>query len=476
MIVLPNGKNIHPEDLEVHYSKTPYVEEICVLGVKDETSNLAGAEKLIAIAVPDFAYLKQNNVANSREMIRHELDTLGRSLPEYQRVRDYVVRSEPLPRTATRKIKRFQLQKEIAENGFDTKGSPDKKQWNYTAEDGAMLESNVGQALIKAIKQNVKDVEKIHPQMSLEIDLGLDSLSRAEVFAFLEQAFNIEFDTDKAANALTVGEVIKITQEQTGNADAEIVSQDFNWGDIVRNAEADKNLPEIQIILNKPVFFDWIVYAGFKFFKLLFKIFLRLEVSGLEELKRIKRPFLICPNHQSFFDPFVVTCNFDYDTLKNSFAVGATEFFKSSFMKSIARLLNTIPIDPDTQLTKAMKAGAVGLKYGKILNIFPEGERAFDGDLHQFKKGAAILATELNMPIVPVALDGLYKVWARDSGKINLAKVKMRFGKPFYPKDVLSDSSASADGLSKADSEAKYEAVTAYLKAEIQTMIDEMRR
>ena len=326
------------------------------------------------------------------------------------------------------------------------------------------------------IRDSVKDVEKIHPQMSLEIDLGLDSLSRAEVFAFLEQAFNIEFDTDKAANALTVGEVIKITQEQTGGADAEVVSQDFNWGDIVRNAEADKNLPEIQTILNKPAFLDWIVYAGFKFFKLLFKIFLRLEVSGLEGLKQIKRPFLICPNHQSFFDPFVVTCNFDYDTLKNSFAVGATEFFKSSFMKSIARLLNTIPIDPDTQLTKAMKAGAVGLKYGKILNIFPEGERAFDGDLHQFKKGAAILATELDMPIVPVALDGLYKVWARDSGKINLAKVKMRFGKPFYPKDVLSDSSASADGLSKADSEAKYEAVTAYLKAEIQTMIDEMRR
>nr|MBA3692831.1 AMP-binding protein [Acidobacteriota bacterium] len=307
VIVLPNGKNIHPEDLEVHYSKTPYVEEICVLGVKDETSNLAGAEKLIAIAVPDFAYLKQNNVANSREMIRHELDTLGRSLPEYQRVRDYVVRSEPLPRTATRKIKRFQLQKEIAENGFDTKGSPDKKQWIFTDQDNHMLESNVGQALVKAIKQNVKDVEKIHPQMSLEIDLGLDSLSRAEVFAFLEQAFNIEFDTDKAANALTVGEVIKITQEQTGGADAEVVSQDFNWGDIVRNAEADKNLPEIQTILNKPAFLDWIVYAGFKFFKLLFKIFLRLEVSGLEGLKQIKRPFLICPNHQSFFDPFVVT-------------------------------------------------------------------------------------------------------------------------------------------------------------------------
>ncbi|CAN5649982.1 hypothetical protein BH24ACI2_BH24ACI2_03140 [soil metagenome] len=114
-----------------------------------------------------------------------------------------------------------------------------------------------------------------------------------------------------------------------------------------------------------------------------------------------------------------------------------------------------------------MKAGAVGLKHGKILNIFPEGERAFDGELHSFKKGAAILAAELDLPIVPVALDGLYKVWARDSNKISLAKVKVRFGKPFYAKDVID---------AKMEDEAKYEAVTAYLKAEIAAMIDEMRK
>ena len=47
---------------------------------------------------------------------------------------------------------------------------------------------------------------------------------------------------------------------------------------------------------------------------------------------------------------------------------------------------------------------AAGLRAGKILNIYPEGQRSFDGQLHEFKKGAAILATELNLPIVPVAL------------------------------------------------------------------------
>ena len=465
VIVLPNGKKVHPEDLEVQYSKTPLVEEVCILGVKDETSNLAGAEKLIAIVVPDFAYLKQKNIANSREAIRFELDDVGRQLPEYQRVRDYVVRSEPLPRTTTRKIKRFELQKEIEENGYDTKGSPAKKQWNFTAEDEAMLASNVGQTLIKAIKQNAAEVEKIHPGMSLEIDLGLDSLSRAEVFASLEQAFNIEFDSDKAANALTVGEVVKLTRELTGDVNAEVVGTDFNWGKIV--SETDDNLPEVQGILRDHPIFAPIAFTFLKTVGLLSRILFGLEVTGAEEISKIKRPFLVCPNHQSYLDPFIVSGAYPYDVMKNTFSDGASQYFQSGFMQSVARLINVIPIDPDTQLLKAIKASATGLKHGKVLIIFPEGERTFDGDLNEFKKGAAILATELDLPIVPVALDGLYKVWARSSNKISLAKVKVRFGKPFYPKEIVDAS---------LDDEAKYQAVTAHLKQTIQTMLDEMRK
>ena len=182
---------------------------------------------------------------------------------------------------------------------------------------------------------------------------------------------------------------------------------------------------------------------------------------------KIKRPFLVCPNHQSYLDPFIVSGAYPYDVMKNTFAVGASEYFQSGFMQSVARLINVIPIDPDTQLLKAIKASATGLKHGKVLNIFPEGERSFDGGLNDFKKGAAILATELELPIVPVALDGLYKVWGRSSTKISLAKVKVRFGKPFYPKEIVD---ASMVG------EARYQAVTAHLKQRIQTMFDEMRR
>jgi len=127
-----------------------------------------------------------------------------------------------------------------------------------------------------------------------------------------------------------------------------------------------------------------------------------------------------------------------------------------------------------------MKAGAIGLRHGKILNIYPEGERAFDGHLHDFKKGAAILATELDLAIVPVALDGVHKVWPRRSGRIRPAKVKIRIGEAFYARDVANREIGVAAGSSTHEStqpgpEDTYERVTAHLKSTIRKMIDEMR-
>ena len=467
VIVLPSGKNIHPEDLEVHYSKTPMVGEMCIIGVKDDASNMAGAEKLVAVVVPDFEYMKKNSIANAREAIRHEFDDLGRELPEYQRVRETIVRSEPLPRTATRKVRRFEVAKDIADNKFSSSDAPLVKKLEFTGEDTALMNAPIGKQLTKLIKQNSEqpEADAIHPAMSLEIDLGLDSLSRAEVFAGLEQAFSVEFDGDEAANALTVKEAIELVENRAGGANVELVETEFNWGKIVR--ESDNQMPEVQGVIKSRTFSMGLIYAVFQVFNLLAKIFFRLEVTGTENVANLKRPFLVCPNHQSYLDPFLVTCQYPFEQFKNSFAVGASQFFESKFMQRLAAFLNTVPVDADTQLLKAMKASAVGLKHGKILNIFPEGARAFDGELHEFKKGAAILAVELDVPIVPVALDGFYKVWGRSSGKISFSKTQIRYGKPFFPRDVITE---------EMSDEAIYAAVTAHLKQTIEAMLVEMRK
>lgn len=466
VIVLPNGKNVHPEDLEVHYLKSPYVEELAILGVEDETVGKAGAEKLIAVVVPDFEYLKHEKIANSQTYVKFYLDNLGRELPEYQRVREYIVRAEPLPRTATRKIKRFELLKEIKAGKIAAGEKPPEKTWNFSAEDTALIATNVGRTVVEVIKRNAREIETVHPQMNLEIDLGLDSLARAETFAALENAFSTEFEADEAAQALTVRDVITLIEKHVGVVDDnQAISANLNWSKIVR--QADDDFPEVQAALkNRPIFISF-VFAVYKTFNLFFKGFMRLEVQNVENLESLEKPFLVCPNHQSFLDPFVLCSTYDFDKFRNTFHVGASYFFGNRFMKWVAGMLQTVPVDPDAQLMKAMKAGAIGLKRGRILNIYPEGERGFDGELHEFKKGAAILATELDLPILPVALDGLHKVWARSTLKIRPAKVKVRFGKPFYPREITTP---------EMTDEQKYEIVITHLRNEIALMIADLRK
>lgn len=466
VIVLPSGKNVHPEDLEVHYLKSPFVEEMAILGIEDRQAGRAGAEKLAAVVVPDFQYLKQTKTANSKEAIRYALDNLGRELPEYQRVRDYIIRAEPLPRTATRKIKRFELKKEIETGKIALGENKKEKVWTISDEDKKILDSKIGRAVVSAIRKNSKNADAIHPEMNLEIDLGLDSLGRAEVFAALESAFSTEFEGEEAAQALKVSDAVALVKKHAGEiSDDQLISTDLNWSQIVRDKA--ENVPEVKYVLRDRVFFPAIAYAFYKAFKTFNRVFMQLEVENEKVFDKLERPFLICPNHQSFLDPFIITANYPFKIYRHIFHVGASMFFKSAFMQWIARLLSVVPIDPDTQLMKAMKAGAIGLKHGKVLNIYPEGERAFDGELHEFKKGAAILATELDLPILPVAIDGVYKVWARRSWVIRPAKVKVRFGEPFYPKDIVNEHQTD---------EQKYEFVTEYLKSEIAKMIEEMRK
>ncbi|MCO6511951.1 MAG: AMP-binding protein [Aridibacter famidurans] len=460
VIVLPSGKNVHPEDLEVQYLKSPLVAEICVIGISDSSIGRQGAEKLVAVAVPDFDYLKKKGVANAREAIRFDLDGLGRDLPEYQRVRDYIVRTEPLPRTATNKIKRFELATEYSNGDGSESASVPTRVWDFDEADTRLMAGAEGRIAAESLAaQGIVDTE-IHPDMNLEIDLRLDSLARAEVFARLEQACGREFDAEEIASALKVRDVVALLSE-SGPAPGAGGGERLEWGTILTTV--DELQPETRAILRRRTLFSILAFAVLKAFYLFCRIFLRLKVEGRQHLQT-EKPYLICPNHQSYLDAFVVCSTYPYSVLKDIFHVGASEYFEGPVTRHLASLLNIVPIDPDTHLLRAMKAGAGGLKRGKILNIYPEGERTFDGRLHKFKDGASILSTELGLPIVPVALDGLYEVWGRGSNRIRSGKVTIRFGEPIKPPNVDSKKKSTAYGRH-----------TSELRSAIEKMLEEIR-
>jgi 1-acyl-sn-glycerol-3-phosphate acyltransferase len=125
-----------------------------------------------------------------------------------------------------------------------------------------------------------------------------------------------------------------------------------------------------------------------------------------------------------------------------------------------------VPINPDTHLMRAMRAGAAALCAGRILNVYPEGRRSFDGQLGVFKKGAAILAAELDVPIVPVALDGTFRIWPRRSSRIRRAKVKLSFGEPIDAREVTAGD---------MNDEQRYERITALLRERVRHMLVELR-
>ena len=85
------------------------------------------------------------------------------------------------------------------------------------------------------------------------------------------------------------------------------------------------------------------------------------------------------------------------------------------------------------------------MREGLVLCIFPEGGRSYDGELQRFKKGAAILARELSVPIIPVGIQGAHLVWPRDSVRIRPHPVTVRFGKPISPSRASSDDPYQVD-------------------------------
>jgi long-chain acyl-CoA synthetase len=144
---------------------------------------------------------------------------------------------------------------------------------------------------------------------------------------------------------------------------------------------------------------------------------------------------MICPNHQSYLDGALVAAVLPYRVIRHLFTLGFTPFFSGGFKDVIARILRIVPTDADTNVGRAMRVSAAGLKARQNLIIFPEGSLSCDGELQVFKKGAAILARELRIPIVPVAIRGSFEAWSKVGRGIRLAPISVTFGPPLEPDD-----------------------------------------
>ena len=418
VIVLSSGKNIFPEEVEHFYQNAcPQIQEMCVVGISDEAGQTQ--EKLHAVIVPDFDYMKSRQTANSYEMIRYMLETVSQQLPSYKRVHSFEIRRSPLPRTTTRKIKRFQVEEELGEQAA---AAPS------IAEEAIEPQTATEEKIFKII-QAMKKTPVSRREMSLELDLGFDSLERVELLSTIQELCQVQISDEAATQILTVEELVAAV-EQTPTAELQEDREvRLSWSEILKEPLQPEDQKKVREILAPKPLTEFAFYLVAKLTYLLSVVFFRLKVKGREHLPH-EYPYLICSNHLSFLDAFFLVAPLPYRVIKRIFFLGYADYFNHGILSFLGRLIKVVPVDADRHLRQALRLGAEGINQGCCLCVFPEGERSINGRLKPFRKGAAILAKEMGVPVVPTAIVGAYEVWARGVDKIRLHPVKLHFGPP----------------------------------------------
>jgi long-chain acyl-CoA synthetase len=462
VIVLSNGKNVYPEEIEAHYLKSPIIKEIAVMGLEGKPGE--GGDRLHAVVVPNFDTLRERKIVNAKEAIRFDIEGLAPTIASTKRIGSYEIWQEDLPRTTTRKIKRFEVEKRVRENQAnklaDNSDLPADKP--LTADEAAWLDQPDVQRGLKIVREASRSAPPtMRPSLSLDLDLGLDSMQRVELLSRLEQELGGDLEESQLTEIYSVRDLIDAVLQSAASGAAPGSRVTFSgWKAILAE---DPDDPDVLALAHPSRVNDTFWYVVTRVMQMFAFDRFHLKVSGLEKLPKTGA-YIISSNHQSYIDPLILASLLPAEIFYRAFAVGTSDIFGKGFMRKLARSIKTVVLDPDGNLVPAMRSGAFGLRHGMALLLYPEGERSIDGAPKVFKKGAAILSIHLQVPIVPVAIEGFYDAWPRNQKFKGFKPLKIVFGDSIFPPP---ESEAS---------EAAYAKLTAGLKTRIVEMWEGLRK
>lgn len=383
MIVLPNGKNIDPNDIENEIIKnTDLIKEIAVTEYK---------EQLLAIVYPDFQQIEAKKIVNIKDAIKWEvIDKYNVTAPNYKKIHDIKIVKKELPKTRIGKIRRFML-KDLIEDKDDVIEQKEEKK--------AIVVPPEMKEKFDIINKYID--ERYHKAIDLdshiELDLGFDSLDIVEFMNFLNETFGINLVEQDFVENKTISAIIKLVNEKAGKF-VEKVDKNENLKKIIES-DSDVKLPKDARYAK----FLRVILGPF------FRFYFKYKCIDKENIK--DGAGIIVGNHQSYLDGFMVNNVFTTKEMNDNYYIATALHFKSKTMKYLANHGNIILVDANRNLKNTLQAAAKVLKNNKKLIIFPEGARTRDGELHEFKKTFAILAKDLNVPIYPFVLKGAYEAF-----------------------------------------------------------------
>ena len=403
IIVLSNGKNVQPNEIE--YKLEKYDQSV------KEAAVVQDGDMLRAIIVPQTEWAHNLTDAEVEEALKREvLEPYNLTVTNYKKLMSLYVYRGDLPRTKLEKLKRYMLKDII-------KAEAPAVKKEVAVEEPTFEEYQI-------LKQYIEEEKKItlRPTDHIETDLAFDSLDMVSLEGFIQQTFGTHINTADMPSYKN----IEAMAEYIANSKTRMEVKDEDWHQFLQTDSSKLGLPHG----NRFMAMGCSIIRGF------YKAYNHLIIKGTENIPA-NGPMIIAPNHQSFLDGPLVSATLPTAVMKNAYYYATEEHMQGSLRKAYARNNNIILMERGNLRDSILKLGEV-LKQGKHVVIFPEGRRTHTGELGEFKKTFAILSKELQVPVVPVCIKGAYEALPRSKRFPTSHQIEIEYLPPIYPDSALS--------------------------------------
>lgn len=430
VIIDTGGKNVYPDEIEELYAGCDLVKEFSVVGVPADTGH---GERVAALVVPDYEAGEAQGLTHEdvRERVRDHFKEVGSKLPFARRVKVVHTWEGELPRTSTRKVRRSLVQEEIIrlEHTLHAARDADDAPKDASPED---TQRTWVRRTVAAIAN--KKVDEVHAGSNLIDGLGFDSLMQLELLTALESEFpHARIDQDEMANAETVADVVRLVSRDLSDSRGE-------------HAE-DVGHQEEERPLQVPGFVSGFGKAMLGFAqRMSYERLLDVDVKGQGNIPA-NRNFIVASNHSSHLDMGLVKYALgpfgrDIRTL-----AAKDYFFDDPYRRTyFENFTNLLPMDRHGSLKRSLRMASEAIRNGERLLIFPEGTRARDGVMTNFKPAIGHLCLVEKVDVLPMYLGGTYDALPVGAALPKDRHVWVEIGDPITPEKMREETK----GMSKS--------------------------
>ena len=387
LIKTESGEKIQTEDVEAAYTEESAIREIGVL---------EKGGKIVAVIVPKHAAR-----GDDAKAVRKAVETASKRLPSHQRISEYAISPDALPRTRLGKIQRHRLTEryeEAKEGGEKAPVAGPMSIEEMSGEDRALLEDSATQSVWELLAKRYRG-KRLTPDTSPQFDLGIDSLEWLNLTLEIAESSGVELTDEAIARIETVRDLL---HEVTEGSEGESVDPLEKPGEVLDEKQKQWLEPLGPAAATTARF----LYAVNR---VLMRVIFRLRVEGFEHLPEHEQ-WVLTPNHASYLDPFAIAALLDWNQLRKTYWAGWTGIVLANpLMRFLSRLGKILPVEPMRAARSSLAFGATILKNKKNLVWFPEGGLSASGELQDFKPGIGMLLEHFPARVIPVFVHGTHQ-------------------------------------------------------------------